>query len=158
MPFYRWLLRLFPSSFRNEYGREMVAVFARQRRDARGPVEIAALWMRAIADTCVGAAAVHRDIAAQDLRYTARTLARAPGFMLTALLVIGLGVGATTAAFSVTDYVLLRPLPFPESHRLVKVWEQRPGFARMELSPANYVIGSACRSRSSHSRRTADSR
>ena len=45
--------------------------------------------------------------------------AAAPGFALTAVLIVALGIGATTAAFSVTDFVLLRPLPFPEPDRLV---------------------------------------
>ena len=89
-------------------------------------------------DVLGNAAAVHWDILRQDLRYTARTLARTPGFALTAVLVMALGVGANTAAFSVTDYVLIRPLPFPEPDRLVKLWEQLPGYSRMELSPANY--------------------
>lgn len=135
---YRWLLHLYPASFRNEYGEEMRAVFARQRRDVRTPTGLAALWFRVIADTCVNAAIVHWDILAQDLRYTVRTLNRTPGFAVTALLVVSLGVGATTAAFSITDFVLVRPLPFPDADRLVKVWEERPGFSRMELSPANY--------------------
>ena len=59
--------------------------------------------------------------ARQDLRYTVRARSRrTPGFALTAILVIALGVGANTAAFSVADFVLVRPLPFPESDRLVK--------------------------------------
>ncbi len=135
---YRWLLRLYPASFRDEYGGEMQAVFARQQRDARTPAARAVLWLRTVADTCVSAAVVHWDILAQDLRYSARTLGRSPGFAITALVVVGLGVGATTAAFSVTDFVLVRPLPFADADRLVKVWERRPGFPRMELSPANY--------------------
>ena len=65
-------------------------------------------------------------------------LRRAPGFAITAVLIVALGIGATTAAFSVTDFVLLRPLPFPEPDRLVKVWERTPGYSRLELSPANY--------------------
>jgi putative ABC transport system permease protein len=52
--------------------------------------------------------------------------------------VIALGVGANTAAFSVADFVLLRPLPYPDSDRLVKLWEGVPGYSRIEVSPANY--------------------
>jgi predicted permease len=135
---YRWLLRLYPASFRREYEQQMLAVFARERRDARAPFGLAALWIRAVADTCANAAAAHRDILSQDVRYAARTLVRAPVFALTAIAVVGLGIGATTAAFTVTDVVLVRPLPFQRADRLVKVWERRPGFARMEASPANY--------------------
>ena len=135
---YRWLLRLYPASFRNEYGREMAAAFARERRDTRTPLDSAVLWLRAIADTCINAAGIHRDILTQDLRYTLRTLRRTPAFALTAVTVVALGIGATTAAFSLADFVLVRPLPFPEADRLVWVSEQRPGFPRLELAPANY--------------------
>jgi predicted permease len=135
---YRWLLHLYPASFRREYAAEMVAVFAHERRDVRTPLGLAALWMRAIADTCVNAAVVHGDILAQDLRFAVRSLLRAPAFALTAIAVVSLGIGATTAAFTVTDFVLVRPLPFPRADRLVKVWEKRPGFPQMEPSPANY--------------------
>ena len=65
-------------------------------------------------------------------------LHRSPGFAITAVLVVALGIGATTAAFSVTDFVLFRPLPFPEPDRLVKIWETTPGDRRMELSAPNY--------------------
>src|SRR6187200_1285815 len=79
---YRWLLRLYPASFRNEYGREMATVFARERRDTRTALGMAALWLRVIADTCVNAAGIHGDILRQDLRYTLRTLRRTPAFAL----------------------------------------------------------------------------
>jgi predicted permease len=135
---FRWLLRLYPASFRNEYAKEMDAVFARQRRETQSVVGLAALWLRVIADMCVNAAGVHWEILVRDVRYSLRSLARAPGFALTALAVVALGIGATTAAFSITDFVILRPLAFPEVDRLVKVWEKRPGFSQMEPSPANY--------------------
>ena len=77
-----------------------------------------------------------------DLRYALRALRRAPGFALTAVLVTALGVGATTAAFSVADFVLLRPLPFPDPDRLVRLCEgprTGGGWGCMnQLSPANY--------------------
>src|ERR1039457_6912825 len=136
---YDLLLRLYPASFRAEYGEEMRAIWARRRRDASGPLAAAALWIATVFEVLLNAAAVHWDILRQDLRYTARTLARSPGFALTAILVLALGVGANTAAFSVTDFVLIRPLPFPEPDRLVKLWEKLPGYSAMELSPANYV-------------------
>src|SRR5688572_7855060 len=78
----------------------------------------------------------------QDLRYTARTLRRSPGFALTAILVTALGIGANTAAFSVADFVLMQPLAFPESDSLVRLCEgPRTGGGwgcNNQLSPANY--------------------
>jgi len=140
MRVYRTLLRLYPASFRREYGREMCAVFASERRDASGPLAVAALWVRAAADIVVNAVRVHLEILRGDLRYAARRAGAAPGFTLTVIAVAALGIGATTAAFSIANHVFLRPLPFPGSDRLVQLWQDESGrgISRMELSPANY--------------------
>jgi predicted permease len=93
-------------------------------------------------EVIMNAPAAHWDILKQDLRYTARTLNRARGFALTAILVTALGVGANTAAFSVADFVLLRSLPFPDPDTLVRLCEgprTGGGWGCMnQLSPANY--------------------
>jgi len=62
----------------------------------------------------------------RDLRYTLRTLARTPGFTFTAILVMALGIGATTALFTVVRSVLLNPLPYRNSSRLVSLYESDP--------------------------------
>ncbi|HEV3140207.1 MAG TPA: ABC transporter permease, partial [Vicinamibacterales bacterium] len=138
MAFYKLLLRLYPASFRYEYAPEMCADFVRRRRDAASPLASLLVWLEAIADIGVTAARVHVDLLRQDARYIGRTMKRAPGFAVTAVALVAFGIGATTAAFSVTDFVLVRPLPFPGSSRLVKIWERHPGFERMQLSPSNY--------------------
>src|ERR1035437_10524025 len=134
---YRALLHLYPKSFRGEYEGEMCAVFSQRLRDASG-FELIALWIETLIDVLFNAACVHLDILAQDLRYFGRTLRQSPGYALTVVAIAGLGIGATTAAYSITDHVLLRPLPFPDADRLVTVMEQEPHYSRMELSPANY--------------------
>ena len=62
----------------------------------------------------------------RDVRYAIRTLRRSPGFATVAVLTLALGVGATTAIYSVVDTVLLRPLPFADGDRLVRVVENVP--------------------------------
>ena len=137
---YRALLRLYPKSFRAEYGDEMCAVFERELRTSSGR-GIWLLLLRSAGDVVSNAARVHLDILRQDLKYAARSLRRTPGFAITAILVAALGIGATTATFSIADHVLLRPLPFSEPGRLVKLWEDHAalGYPRMEPSPPTYL-------------------
>lgn len=64
----------------------------------------------------------------QSLRYTWRTLLRTPTFTIAALICLALGIGATSAIFSIVNAVLLRPLPYPESNRLVRIYTEFPTF------------------------------
>src|ERR1700727_1333794 len=138
MNLYRLLLHLYPSSFREEYGREMTTIFALQLERSAGLGARCRLWFSAFAEVLFNAAMLHWEIARRDLFYSARSLLRSPGFTLTAILLVTIGIGANVAVFTLANFVLVGPLPFPEPERLMKVWENHPGYSRMELSPANY--------------------
>jgi putative ABC transport system permease protein len=138
MNFYRLLLHLYPSSFRAQYGEEMSEIFALGLSQKNGLLFRCGLWLSALAEVLANAAALHWEITRRDLYHSARSLLRSPGFALTAILLVTVGVGANVAVFTLTDFVLVRPLPFPHPEQLMKVWEAPPGYPRMELSPANY--------------------
>ncbi len=136
---WRMLLHLFPASLREAHGDEMTAMLVADLARARGLARLAVI-AAAVVDVIANAALAHLDATAHDLRDVWRSAWRAPGFALGIVLVTALGVGATTATFSVADHVLVRPLPFAEPDQLVKLWQDQSarGYSRMELSPGNY--------------------
>ncbi len=77
----------------------------------------------------------------KDLRYAVRSLMRAPGFTVAAVVALGLGTGSATAIYSLLDGVVLRPLPYTDPQRLVSVWESNSekGLDREQLSPVNFI-------------------
>jgi len=86
------------------------------------------------------------DTAFRDLQHVARGLARSTSFTVVAVATLAIGIGATTAVFSVVDGVLLKPLPYPEPDRLVAVWHDAPGApgltavaGGLQLSPSMLV-------------------
>lgn len=78
------------------------------------------------------------DSLRQDLSYALRQLQRSPGFVAVAVLTLALGIGANAAIFSVVDGALLRPLPYPDAGRIVRVYEARDR-GRWTMSPPNFV-------------------
>jgi putative ABC transport system permease protein len=149
---FRLLLRCYPTAFRDQFGEEMVAFYRDRVREQRGLDRgVARLWVHLVADIALSAPLLHlrarpataadlpwaipnyppearlMDTLWQDLKYGARALSRRPGFALVATLTLALGIGATTAIYSVADAVLLQPLPWPSADRLVAINGMRDG-------------------------------
>ncbi len=75
------------------------------------------------------------DATVRNVRYAVRALARTPGFTVTVVLTLALGIGANTAVFSAIDAVLLRPLPFPDSDRLVRILQKNSRTTETPVAP-----------------------
>ena len=133
--FYRVLLYSYPAEFRHEYGSEMEQLFSDRLRSESH----VRLWFEAVADIAVAAPREHWHILVSDLRYGARMLAAAPAFTTIALLVIALGIAATTSIFSLVNAVLLRSLPYGHPEQLVYLWSPNTrwagGIIPQELAP-----------------------
>ncbi len=119
------LLRLFPTKFRDRFEADMLAAFDDRWRENPGP----ALATRTVIDLAASAV-IERSkgdhamrILWQDLRYGARSLSKTPAFTLVAIITLALGIGVTTAMFSVAHAVLWKSLPYPHPERLVSATE-----------------------------------
>ncbi|MEP6918813.1 MAG: ABC transporter permease, partial [Acidobacteriota bacterium] len=161
--FYRLLLWCFPPSIRREFGDDMVRLFDAQLRDARiqgdSPLRV---YVEAIGDAVMhgtaervgaGRERARRLIRAvgrwrswmqairQDLNYALRLLGRQPGVTVLAVATLALGIGANTAIFSAVEALLLRPLPYHDSDRLMMLYEKRAaeGVLDNPVSPADFL-------------------
>jgi putative ABC transport system permease protein len=123
---YRRLTRLYPAPFRHEYEREMVALVRDRQADGSGPRELLGLWADLLADLFTTAPREHARMLLQDLRHATRVLRATPALTFPVLLVLALGIGATTGVFTLANAVLLRPLPFAAPDRLVLLDESAP--------------------------------
>ena len=120
------------------------AVQRLRRRDERGGVDQQFSRFHglnrtsALASSEAESPAMRHTVA--DLRGALRALVRTPGFAVTAILSIAIGVGANTAIFSVASALLLRPLPYRDADRLVILWNRSPGIGVAEdwFSTAQY--------------------
>jgi hypothetical protein len=161
---FRAAMRACPQAIRLEYASEMEEVFfhcvqtesARKRGLSR-----AFIWPRGIWDVLVFAAVVRREwptpadagsrsrlsrmhrsmkMRPQDVRAVVRLTRKQPFFSAAIVLMLALGLGASTAIFSVVYGVLLKPLPFPEPDRIVQVWGTLPArqLAQLSLTEANF--------------------
>ena len=161
---YRLLLRAYPAAWREAYGDEMLAFFRDRAREPRWVGRRAAFWLHILADVAASAPAararslgaalrahpapypLHRptvgermDTLLQDARYAVRTLARRPLIALAAVGTLALGIGATTAVYSVASAVLLRSAPFPHADRLTALWTRSAGNPQGGVAYPDYV-------------------
>jgi putative ABC transport system permease protein len=122
MRLYRMLLWLLPAEFRGDFGPEMEEVFAEQRAEAvrKGDrMSICRLWWEAAKGIFTTAPREHFSMLRQDSSFALRMLRKNLGFTAAAIIVLGLGIGANTAIFSVVNAVLLKPLPYEHGDRLL---------------------------------------
>jgi putative ABC transport system permease protein len=134
---YRRLLRLYPREFQDEYGTEMEYLYRDRARDE----STLGLWLALLADIVRTAPKEQLIVLMQDIRHAFRLFLRTPIVTATALLTIALGVGGSTAVFSVVHAVMLRPLPYPAPDRLVELFEDNPraNRPRFRVSTLNYL-------------------
>jgi putative ABC transport system permease protein len=138
---YRAALHLYPRSFRERFGDEMLDFFRVRRTAARtgGVPAMVFFWLRTFIDLVPSVWREHAPDAAlpfrpilfaarvtADLRDALRFLRRSPGMTMTIILLMALTIGAASSIFSVVNAVLLKPLPFADPQRLVTIWETRP--------------------------------
>ena len=123
---YRFLLRLYPARFREEYGRPLELQFSDEYREASGVIERLRLWLRVGFDLLISLPIQVTGEAAGDMRHAIRAYSRRP--FVTALAVVGLAlaIGTTTGIFSVFNALFLRTLPYREPDRIVQVFP--PGY------------------------------
>jgi putative ABC transport system permease protein len=113
-------------------------VWLADRRHARPRAERLANRIETMSGPRAGGLQMVADIL-RDARYAVRQLTKSPGFAAVAILTMALGIGATSAMFSVINAVLLRPLPFPDSDALVQVNEIVPQYGRFSVAPASFL-------------------
>jgi putative ABC transport system permease protein len=119
---FRMLLRLLPAEFRGDYGPEMEQVFTEQRAEAErhgDKMGIWRLWWETAKGIFTTAPREHLSMLRQDAGFALRMMHKNLGFTIAAIVVLGLGIGANTAIFSVVNTVLLKPLPYEHGERLL---------------------------------------
>jgi putative ABC transport system permease protein len=124
-------LLLYPTAYREEYGREMTLVFVDRLRETSG-VRWAWTAMAAIVSVVVNAPGQHFQMLGQDLRLAVRLLHREKWFSIAAIGTLALGIGLSSAVFSVAKLLLIDPLPYRDADRAAMVWVTNPrqGFDR----------------------------
>ncbi|HEV3142046.1 MAG TPA: ABC transporter permease, partial [Vicinamibacterales bacterium] len=155
---YAAALGLLPRPIREQYGDDMRRTFETRCRaaDGRGVWRLAVLTVSELVDLGVAAARARMSRASrarpavpdqrrpsvnmfwQHVRYAIRILRRQPSFASIAILTLAVGIGATTAVFTVVNGVLMRPLPYRDPDRIVQLFNGRNGRLSTTFSPPNY--------------------
>jgi putative ABC transport system permease protein len=121
-----------------DWGRMARDVLVADRRHARPRVERLADRLEGLTPTYGGGLPVIADML-RDSRYALRQLIRTPVFTFVAILTLALGIGATSAIFSVVNAVLLRPLPYADADEIVRVYEVVPQYGRFSVAPGTFL-------------------
>lgn len=116
---YRWLIRLYPPGFREDYALPMEQQFRDELAESSGLWALAVLWARLLVDLAVSIPVQITRELFQDLKYTLRLWRARPLPIAFAIAALAIGIGATTGVFSVVNALLLRSLPFSHPDRLV---------------------------------------
>lgn len=124
LKFYRWLLKLYPAGFLENYGGPMEREFRDELAESRGAWALAALWFRLLADLAISIPAQVSSEVSQDVKHTLRLWAGHPWHTGFAIAALAIGIGANTGVFSVINAMLLRSLPFHEPRRLASLSPQ----------------------------------
>jgi len=126
------VLHLYPASYRGEYGREMTLVLVDRLRGEHNPAARVAVLVGAIAAVLADAPKQHALVLAQDLRLALRLIRRERWFATVAIGTVAIGIGLSTAVFSVGKSLLVDALPYREAERATMVWVTNPrqGFDR----------------------------
>lgn len=142
---YRLLLRLFPRSFRNTFGADMLHLFGERTVDSAahgGSLGLFRHWCRTLKDLVVQAFLEHAYVIRRRFRHSGGFMLPRPdfgqalrgfrnsrAFAIAVVLISGVGIGATTTIFSVVDHVLLRPLPYPDPKALFTIGKSGSGMS-----------------------------
>jgi len=118
---FRALLALYPGEFRDEYGRELALVFADRYRDANGTLERIRVCFEAVSGLLCEAPKEHLEVLMLDIKFAVRSIIRNPGFAVTVVLTLALGIGANAAIFQLINAVRFRSLPLPNPGQLAEV-------------------------------------